>query len=330
MAILGRIPGMAPGCSGAVPGLFLGFSKGPLCFAVFGQYDDMKRIPVQRALIICGVIVLAVAGAVGGALVALPRGTPTPTSAETAALVADTHFTPHRALYDLKLVNTKPGGKINNVTGRMMFAWDDACEGWTIEQRLDMDYQYEGGGGQNTKTSLATWESKDAQRFRFAVRRATNGKTTEAFSGYAQMASTAMAHYTEPADMDVPLATTTLFPTLHTLELLHQAKAGNRIFTREVFDGADEQGRNTISAFIGNPQTVMNIPGVPHAKLLAGRAWPVRMAFFAPDNTSGMPDYEMSMLLQENGIARTLTIEYSEFAVEATLRELEPLPAVCS
>ncbi|MGE3770308.1 MAG: cell envelope integrity EipB family protein [Bdellovibrionales bacterium] len=281
----------------------------------------------RHALVICALLAV-----VGVLVVGLrPAGQSEPSAAETAAAAAAISFTPHRALYDLKLQSIKPNGNINNVQGKMLFAWDDACEGWTIEQRLDMNYEYEGGGSQNSKTSLATWEAKDASMFRFSVRRETNGEATEEFRGQAVLANGGgTAHYTTPKERDVKLPSTTLFPSVHTLELLRKAKAGEHVYTREVFDGADEQGRNFISAFISNPVVIEAPKDAVNAELQQGRAWPVRMAFYAPENQAGTPDYEMTMMLLENGVATSLTIDYGDFVVSATLKNVEPLARTCS
>jgi hypothetical protein len=242
-----------------------------------------------------------------------------------AALNRAGAFAPHRALYDLKMLSAKPNGSINNVDGKMLFAWDDACDGWTIEQRLDLTYQYEGGGSTRNKTSLVTWEAKDASLFRFNVKRETDGKTTEVFRGQATLASSGgTAHYIDPTDRMMELGAATVFPSLHTLELLQHAKAGDHFFAREVFDGADSEGKNLISAFIGDPETVTN-----KDPLQSGRQWPIRMAFFAPDNNTGTPDYEMTMKLLENGVASELTIDYGDFVVGATINSIESLKAGC-
>lgn len=290
----------------------------------------LSRLPRIVRYALLAFIVLAVTAALITSYTHLAGGTQV--TAVTAAEMAGVQ--PHRALYNLSLHNAKQGSNINNVGGRMLFAWTDACDAWTIEQRLDLTFQYDGGSSQRVKTSLATWEAKDSSLFRFNVRRETNGNETEAFRGRAMLArdgSGGTANYQAPDVHDVPLGKSTVFPSTHTLELIKAAKAGQRLLTRDVFDGADEMGKNEISAFISNPEEIIAPEGSKNPELRQGRGWPIRMAFFAPDNESDTPDYEMTMVLLENGVATSLTIDYGDFVVDATLDTLEPLPQpVCS
>lgn len=263
-----------------------------------------------------------------------------------AAVAEGIKIAPHRALYDLHLADVKNDSGINNAGGQLLFTWGDACDGWTIEQRLDLAFSYTEGGRQRIQTSLASWEAKTGDSFRFSVRRLVNGQQKEVFEGKAQLArdGSGQALYTQPEAKTVQLKPDTLFPTVHTLQLLRRARAatdsgakdGTAIFTRNVFDGADAEGQNEITAFIGKP---LEITAGDDAKLqLAnGRGWPMHLAFFAPEvskdesakaaDGSGMPDYEMSMTLMENGVAHDLVIDYGDFTVNATLRAIEPLPA---
>ena len=260
---------------------------------------------------------------------------------ETAAVIAreaaaeSITITPHRALYDLHLADVKSDSGINNAGGQLLFIWGDSCDGWTIEQRLNLAFSYTEGGRQRIQTSLASWEAKDGSDFRFSVRRNVNGKQKEEFEGKAQLASdgSGTAHYTMPNGHTVDLAPKTLFPTVHTLQILRAAKAGKTMLTREVFDGADESGQNQITAFIGAQKDVPAAADEAANALNHGRGWPVHMAFFAPktdDNAdtseAGLPDYEMSMTLLETGVAHDLVIDYGDFTVNATLRAVEPLP----
>lgn len=235
---------------------------------------------------------------------------------------------PHRAIYNLKLADTRSGSDINNAGGRMVFIWGDACEGWTVEQRLELAFTYNAGGSQLIRSSLATWEAKPGDLLRYSVRRSVNNKTEAAYQGEARLASdgAGTANYTMPAGKIEELQAGTLFPTVHTLTILEAAKNGERQLTRNVFDGADKAGQNQVTAFIGNPVDIKAPEGAARAEMRQGRAWPVQLAFFAPDNKNGMPDYEMKMTLLENGVANDLLIDYGDFTVSATLHDIEPMP----
>lgn len=280
---------------------------------------------LHRKFLWAGTVLLLGAGIAAYALQGADRALPPGELAR--ALVADVPVTPHRALYEMHLSDAEGDSNINNVGGKMLFAWTDACEGWTIEQRLDLAFTYNGGAKQRVRTSMASWEAKDGSAFHFNVRRSINNKDKEVYQGLAKLVKdgSGKATYTSPEGKQLELSPRTLFPTLHTLQILKAAKAGQHQVNASVFDGADEQGLNAVSAFIGNEQKITAPEGTPQRELRSGRAWPVQMAFFAPDNKTGTPDYEMHMTLLENGVANDLLIDYGDFTVSATLHDIEPM-----
>ena len=114
--------------------------------------------------------------------------------------------------------------------------------------------------------------------------------------------------------------------------IVQQALGNAHLFSRRIFDGSETTGSNDVSAFIDAPQGHWTLADArpelkKHPALLDVTAWPVRMAFFTPDGETGAPDYESTMVLQSNGIVRTMQIDYGDFSVTGTLKSVEPLPA---
>jgi hypothetical protein len=111
--------------------------------------------------------------------------------------------------------------------------------------------------------------------------------------------------------------------------ILQEAAKGEKLFSRRVFDGSDEDGSSDISAFI-LPQRALVPEPAPSAKtkknpLLAGAAWPVHLAFFKIDSETGEPDYEMDMNLLPNGVAQHMKIDYGDFSVAGDLEDVSAL-----
>ena len=125
-----------------------------------------------------------------------------------------------------------------------------------------------------------------------------------------------------------------MFPSAHTVLIIQKAQSGEKMFLRPVFDGSDEAGIAQVSAFIGAVTDSKATPDLAASlrknALLEGKAWPVRLAFFEPKESAGTPDYEMDMVLQPNGVARSMRIDYGDFIVGGTLEKIEPLkPTSC-
>ncbi len=241
--------------------------------------------------------------------------------------------TPHRAVYDLTLARAKPGSGIEDVAGTLRFEWDDTCDGWALNQTLNLTIN-EGEDDEHTTTSTsASWESKDGSLYRFSGRQTATGEGPETYRGSATFATPGgkgLAHYVQPEAKDMPLEPGTLFPAAHTLLVLHKAQEGERLVTRSVFDGEDTEGVSLVSAFIGAPLAPDKAQGLlPKAlrksPLLTGATWPVQFAFFEPSSETGEPAYEMEMVLNAQGVVRTLKIDYGEFSIKGTLKKLERL-----
>lgn len=263
---------------------------------------------------------------------------PSPSSPDPVAPVGSPGLTPHRAIYAVTLAHTKNGVGIHDVSGKMFFELTDACDGWAVQQHMQLRFAFPEGDMSEVASDIVTWEAKDGKKFNFNVRRVTNGKEDENYKGRASMeANGGIAHYTTPADKaDVEIPASALFPMAHTSMIVQKAKAGDKLFTRRVFDGSDEEGSADVSAFIGTPldpkadaDLAESLRGNP---LLAGhKAWPTRLAFYSLGGDSksetGEPDYEMDMLMQDNGIARSMTIDYGDFSVAGVLVSLEKGPS---
>lgn len=248
-----------------------------------------------------------------------------PARALDAGVIAD--IQPHRAIYKMTLASARNSSKVSGVTGRMMFEWADACDGWTTEQRFQLRFVYSEGEAMNMNTNYTTWEAKNGLRYRFNVVKKVNGETDEDIRGEATLETSGgagTARFTKPDEQEMVLPLGSMFPTSHTLNILQHAKAGDRFFNATVFDGADAEGSTEVNAFIGPPG---NVDGDLGDGLIKGKkGWPVRMAFFPLHSDSAQPEYEMSLKLLQNGIAESMQIDYGDFTIKAILETLQTLP----
>lgn len=239
-------------------------------------------------------------------------------------------FVPHRAAYDIRLASVKNGSTIADVSGAMTFELADACDGWAIQQNMQMHITHAEGGETVLTSNEVTWESKDGKRYNFNMRHTNDGKETENYRGKANlMVENAKAIYTNPDGKTIDLAAGTLFPTAHTQLIVANAKNGQHFFTRRVFDGSDEEGASDVSAFIGSskarPVIAVADDKLASSPLMAATEWPVHMAFFKLHDATGEPDYEMDLGLLANGVVRSIKIDYGDFAITGSLKSIEPL-----
>lgn len=252
---------------------------------------------------------------------AAAAGPAAPAAPEAAGDIA-----PHRAAYKLTLHSARSNSQIADVRGAMSFEWGDVCDGWTTEQRFQLNFVYAEGASDEMTTSYATWEAKDGGHYRFNVRKLVNGETDEEVRGdarYEKPGAEGEVLYVKPEARKDKLPVGALFPSAHTIALLQKAAAGERFYSQLVFDGADDEGAAQVSAVIAKPAAVS--AKLPSPLLAGGKVWPVRMAFFPMDGDAAQPDYEMTVRLLGNGVAEGMRIDYGDFVIDAVLEKLEPL-----
>jgi hypothetical protein len=252
------------------------------------------------------------------------------------ALTAEAGMTPHKALYDFRLVSAAAGTGINSVGGKMYFEEDDACDAWTTEQRLTTTYNYTDMRPITSVNRYAAFEKKDGSRFSFDAARQEDGEVVEQLRGTLdRMAGGAgKAVYSRPDATSYDLPAGYYLPTAHTVEIVRRARAGEKFFSAVVFDGTDAGGGAEINTFIGKAATAEEIKNIAakngkiDAALLAPEAWHVRLAVFPlVEERESEPSYEMDMLLHANGVISHTIVDYKAFALEQILAALEKLPA---
>ena len=100
---------------------------------------------------------------------------------------AETALAPHRAVYEMTLASTQPGSGIVGAGGSMTYEFADVCDGWTVENRIAINYTYTEGGQAATTTDFLTWESKDGLKYRFRLRNMRDGAVTVEMEGVASL-----------------------------------------------------------------------------------------------------------------------------------------------
>lgn len=245
----------------------------------------------------------------------------------TAGSAGASEIVPHRALYTLSLVRASDDSGVTGARGTMAYQWGETCNGWTIEQRYRLKMGYSESPDVTIASNFVTWEGKDGLKYRFNQLERQDGKQDEDVRGSAQLdgpGKGGAVTFEKPAGKSFPLPPGTLFPTAHTLLLLKLAAAGQNFVAKQVFDGAAVEGSVLVSAVIG-PKVEPDAEAAKKSPLLNRPGWRVRLAFFPADPKAEKPDYELGMLLLDNGISRDMVIDYGDYAIRATLDDIEAL-----
>lgn len=244
-----------------------------------------------------------------------------------ASAVAGEGLTPHEAVYRMTL---GPGSKAVDVAsaeGLMVYRASRECGGWTIENRTAIRYSQASGETVEDKWMFASWEADDALSYRFRVLHETNDEENR-IAGTAKLEAAGgagVASYSAPEERTVELPAGTLFPTDHLGRLLAVAEAGEKIFSRVVFDGTTEENPYLVNVVIAplpppasSPAQAAGAPAVPFY-------W-TRGAFFPYREDSEVPEFEMTIEMRGDGIAERVEQVFEDMTLRGTLLSVKLLP----
>jgi hypothetical protein len=235
---------------------------------------------------------------------------------------------PHRALYTMSLGRATGDAGVTEAHGTMAYQWGETCDGWTVEQRYRLRMGYAESPDINIASNFVTWEAKDGLRYRFNQKETRSGAEDEEIRGKARLdgpGKGGTADFEKPEGKSFTLPPGMMFPSAHTIFLIDKARAGETFIPKHIFDGATVENAVLVSAVIG-PKVAPDAAAIKQSPLLNRPGWRVRLAFFPADPKVEKPDYELGMLLLDNGVSRDMVIDYGDYSIRAKLDDIEAMP----
>jgi hypothetical protein len=236
--------------------------------------------------------------------------------------------TPHRAEYNIELVDPQKSG-IKSVKGKLTIEIADQGEGWTFEQRCLIYVTTESGSVDEFRTTVASWETKDGRHYTFTVTSLCNQQIIECIHGHATAdpQNSGVVIYQHPDSPLVRLPANTLFPLQYLNKILNALAAGKtNLPNQKVFDGISEH-KDTVDINLTitpmKPDLTVNKKGV----IDTDKAWSLQMGIFQADSEDIDPDYEITQTILKSGIilSMIMSMAYGEetFKAKATLTEVK-------
>jgi hypothetical protein len=253
-------------------------------------------------------------------------------SAMPTAQAGTIALAPHRAVYDLRLLRAVGKRQVEAVRGRILYDFSGSpCEGYVLQFRQVSELDSGEGKVALSDLRASTWEEGEAKAFRFNSTNYLNQKPVEAADGQADRDSAGVTvKLAKPDTRSFTLGADTVFPAEHMRRIIEAARAGTTILEFPVYDGSENGDK------VFDTLTVIGRPIAPDEKkptdasaafpALAGMTrWPVRISYFDRGKAGGehMPVYSIGFEMYENGIARSLSLDYGDFVVAGDMSQLE-------
>jgi hypothetical protein len=244
---------------------------------------------------------------------------------------ANAPFLSHQALYELNLLKSRGSASINSAHGRILYNFSgSACEGYTSEFRQVSEL--ESGEGKNTLSDLrsTSWEDGEGKSYRFKIDTRMNDGDPSAVDGIAERSGD---HITvklkQPVTKAFNLDGATVFPTEQIHRIIAAARDGKSVLELKVYDGSDtgEKVYNTLTvigqAIPGDRAAKEPDPATSSEAMKSLTRWPVTVSYYdesaKPSSGEQSPVYAMSFELYENGVSRSLVLDYNDFVISGTM-----------
>lgn len=240
---------------------------------------------------------------------------------------------PHRAVYDLSLAKSTGSRSVESARGRIAFDFTgDACAGYALKYRQVTVMESAETGTRTSDLRTATFEDGEGKALQFRTDSETGSKK-ETVEGQAERQGETgiTVRFKQPTRDSVSFSGNLVFPTAHMRRLIEIARAGGTTLNIKVFDGS-EDGRKVYDtlAVIGRriePGNVGALEAAAHQEGLAKLArWPVTLSYFTAGEGERTPVYVLSFDMYENGVSRSLVLDYGDFALKGEMTKLELLP----
>jgi hypothetical protein len=288
-----------------------------------GSRVRRKMVMIFRALPARSYLSLSAVLAVTFAASAAPAAEPNAKLPELAS---------HRAVYDLKLTESRGRRPIASVRGRILYDFaGNACEGYALQFRQVSEIDTGEGKQALSDLRATSWEDGQAKALRFTSQSYLNQELSTAVDGKAQRAADKIdVNLSKPESKTFDLPPTNVFPSEHMRRIIEAARAGKKILELPVYDGSENGERlyNTLTV-IGQPikpeeKKPADAAG-ENAKLASMIRWPVTISYFDKAKADGeqTPVYSIAFELYDNGISRALSLDYGDFLVGGELTQLE-------
>jgi hypothetical protein len=251
-------------------------------------------------------------------------------AAASAAPSLRNTIAPHRAVYDISLKRTEEGSGVSSAKGRMVFeVTGSACDGYRMRQRMMVNIGDEEGNIGLLDFRITTFESGDGDTYNFDSRTTLNEEVVEQVEGEARRHGSAIAvSLIRPAKKSIELDGAVLFPSQHMQAIIDAALNNRKVLSADIYEGAGTgEESDAATAAIGG--ALANEGG---GTLRTGvRGWPVSVGYFEEAKVSEdglgeqLPSYQMSFTLYENGVTNDLVMDYGDYALIGSLKNIEPL-----
>ena len=234
------------------------------------------------------------------------------------------------SVYELSLNRADDSTGITAYEGLLAITWEDACIGYTADQRIGAVIWNQEGGETISDFHTTSWEARDQTQFRFRSTSRFDSRLVEEVVGEANRDSRGdkgTLVFDKPDEREFELDENVLFPSEYLSQVIQAGLRGQKSFQAGLVDGSAETEIFDTVTFIGPAKTLtddeLDFTG---ADLLKGLTyWTVQMGYHDRESQDSVPEVTVGMRLFENGVATDLVLDYGDLVLDGRLKELKSI-----
>jgi hypothetical protein len=235
---------------------------------------------------------------------------------------------PHIATYKITLDKSAGNNEIDDANGIMTIKIWDTGDGWVFEQNSTLFIYSASGEGEQIHTNVATWQDYAGNHYRFNSRTLRNEQEEDVIRGVAHKGAEnapGKIIYHMPNNMEIDIPNETIFPLHHLINAVRHARHGKTVISNTVFDGsAETQEAVAVTTTISQPKEVkIKVDSAMPKGLNLNKVWSMNLGVYPLNSKSVDPEYEIKQDVFDQGIINTMTLDYGNFQVVATLDKIE-------
>ena len=249
-----------------------------------------------------------------------------------AAMTPAGELASHRAVYELKLAQSRGNSSAVSARGRILYDFSgSACDGYALQFRQVSEL--DNGEGKVTLSDLrsTTWEDGAAKKFTFRSQNYLNQTMIDSVDGHAErLPSNVAVSLTKPVEKKFDVDAAITFPSDHMRRIIEAAREAKTFLEVPIYDGSDKGQKvyNTLTVIgrlIASNERVPADAAAGKASLASLKRWPFTVSYFDKAAKGGdqAPVYSIKFEAYENGISRALMLDYNDFAISGELTSLE-------
>ncbi len=252
----------------------------------------------------------------------------------SVAFLTPLNLAPHRAVYDLSLVQTNNNKKIESANGRVALEFSgNACQGFNFLSRQITNMSDGEGGNKQVDVQVQNWESPTGNDLKFKSITREGNMTVLQSEGRARRDKSGELSISlhRPQLLKLDTDGKALFPTAYMHKLIEAGVNGDNFFSVKTYDGSDEGTKFfDTAAIIGKEipagsdlrtDEIMHKIGIKNM-----RRWPVQVSYYEDGKGENLPVYKLSYDLFENGISTSLVYDFGNVVLKGQLTHIDLLP----